>query len=96
MKGSYLNFQGTICMALRAVREYRNKTQEQVRFDIGCDVSNIENFRSCPSLLIFVKLCDYYRVDSGQFLTLINLSFIAKKNIKILIIERITECEKNI
>lgn len=85
-----MELKGAVCQALRSLREFRNKTQEQVRFEIGCDVSNIENNRCCPNILAFVKLCDYYRVDAGRFLTLIKLSHLSKIHIKILIVENFT------
>lgn len=80
-----MDFKRAVCEALRVLRMHRKKSQEQVFLETGCSISNIENGRSCPSLQVFAKLCDYYRVDPGRFLTLVEVSLVKKIPIKTLV-----------
>ena len=84
-----MEFKTTVCEAFRLLRNHRGISQECVVHDTGYNIGNIENGRSCPSLPVFVKLCKYYKVESGRLLNLIILSLNARIRIKILIEEEL-------
>ncbi len=51
-----------ICQTLKAIRVYREVSQEKIRQVINIDVSKYETGRCCPGLISFLKICEYFKI----------------------------------
>ena len=58
-----------IALRLKALREARSLTQEQVYFDTGIHVGRIETARLNLSVSTLAALCDYFNIDLPTFFT---------------------------
>jgi transcriptional regulator with XRE-family HTH domain len=55
---------------LKEVRKTKGIPQEFFRFEFGTDISNLENYRNCPSLDKFFMYCEGLQISPGWLLIL--------------------------
>ncbi len=56
-----------IAKRLQELRQERNLTQENVRFDMDLNIGRIETGQHSITITTLADLCDYYGVTLGEF-----------------------------